>query len=180
MNDVKNIKLLHQELPNCPFIWTYNGFMFPIRSAQKVALNEINLNSELKNILKKYICDFYIVEQEVLNIDNNVIKVCNVSFHSWLFSKINPSIDDMTNSKLNVQIVSSLIPLDNTEYKQIGKYGIEINSFGQRRVHIHNNRLSPKYDNAIRLESSPNEFVTICINEKFGICCVTKHRLLHS
>lgn len=52
MNDVSNVKLLHQSLPNCPFIWTYNGFMFPIKSVQKVQETEINLNSELKNILK--------------------------------------------------------------------------------------------------------------------------------
>lgn len=109
-------------------------------------------------------CDYYTVEQEVLNIDENVIKVCNVSFHSWLFSKFNATSDDMTNSKLNLQIMSLLIPLDNVEYKQIGKYGIEINSFGKRCAHIHNNRLSPKYDNALKLESSPKEFITICIH----------------
>lgn len=179
MNDIKNIKLLHQELPNCPFIWTYNGFMFPIRFVQKVQEHEIQLSNELKNILKKYACDYYRVEQEVLNIDGNTIKVANISFHSWLFSKINPTINDMTNSKLNVQIMSSLIPFDDTEYKQIGKYGIEINSFGKKRVHIHNNRLSPKYDNAIKLETFPKEFVTICIHEKSGTCCVTKHRLFY-
>lgn len=179
MNNMKDIKLLHQSLPNCPFIWTYNGFMFPIKSVQKVNETEINLNNEVKNILKKYTCDYYIVEQEVLNIDDNIIKVCNISFHSWLFSKFNPTLDDMTNSKLNVQIMSSLIPLDSSEYKQIGKYGIEINSFGKRRVHIHNNRLSPKYDNALKLDGKTKEFITICINEKSGICCVTKHRLFY-
>jgi hypothetical protein len=177
MSHIKNIKLLHQELPACPFIWIYNSFMFPINSICKLTIEDLQLNTELQNVIKKYKCEFYQIEQEVLKIGNAYPGVANISFHSWLFSKFNPSYDDMTNSKLNIQIMSSL--RSNNDIKQKGKYGIEINSFGSRRVHIHNNRLSPKYDNAFNLNQSHNSFISICVHEKTGICCVTKHVLIY-
>jgi hypothetical protein len=176
--EVQSVKFLYQDLPTCPFIWTYNGFMFQLKSALKVTCNEFadKLPTELKNMLKKYKCDYYLLEQEIPIIDDKIINIANVSFHSWLFSKFNNGYGNMSDSKLNTQIMSCLIPL-NTTFVQVGKYGIEINSFGKRRLHIHNGRLSPKYDNAIKLNGGQNEFITICIHEKSKLCCVTHHIL---
>lgn len=179
MDQVGTIRLLHQELPKCPFIWTYNGFMFPIKSSQKVNLSDFDLTEEQHRFLSKYDCDCYMIEQYVINIDKHDITIANISFHSWLFTKIRVNSNEMTNQKLNLQIMSSLIPIGTDELEQNGKFGIEINSFGKRRVHTHNNRLSPKCDNSINLKNKPTDFFSICINEKTGQCCITKHKLFY-
>jgi len=166
---------MYHDLPMCPFLWLYNNFIFKIEFAQKVTQNELQLDNSLCEIIKQYECDFYIVEQEILNTNEKNIKFANISFHSWLFSKLNTD-NDMTNKKLNIEIMSALFTYDN-KIKQYDKYGIEINSFAKRRVHIHNNRLSPKFDNTVLLETKPEKFISICVEKKTNKCCVTLHKL---
>lgn len=174
------LRFCYQELPICPFVWTYNGQIFQISKMETSNLEKFNFNEEQKQFLKNYTCDFFEIEQEIPCIDGITPTVANISFHTWLFKKFNPTLEDMTNSKLNTQVLTMIV-VNNKESKfdQKGKYGIEINSLGKRRLHIHNNRLSPKYDNAFNLQKDLTEFVTICIHEKSKFCCVTKHRLVY-
>lgn len=177
--NVDTVKLLYQDLPVCPFLWKYNCHLFPIKFAQKMSEHDILLNDELDHFLKSR-CksfDYYTIEQEIESHNEEFSKILNIGFHTWLFSKTNQN-KNMTNHKLNSQILTMLVT-SNSNIKQTGKYGIEINSLGKRRVHIHNNRLSPKHDNSINLETKPTNFISVCINEHTKECCITLHKLIY-
>jgi hypothetical protein len=184
METLKYIKFSNQELPTCPFIWSYNDCMFPVNFAEKVDKNSFILPNNIRDMIKKYTCEYYQVEQTLFETENGYQDVMSVSFHSWIFSKMNPSQNNMTNYKCNTYIVSGLFTESNI--LQGGKYGIEINSVGKRRVHVHNNRLSPKYENTfwlrnilkIKPQIKEINFVTIGIFEPLKICCITQHILV--
>ena len=179
INNVANIKFAEIELPACPFVWSYNEYLFPITETKILDASSFKMPKEFADVFKNYTTDYFSVKQKLFKENNRVY----ISFHSWYFSKIS-KLDDMTRSQFKMKIYSGLFA-DNTNniYLQTDKNGIPINCIEERTIHVHNKRLSPGNSNTVtfdlgRLPDTKNiEFVTITFNNKIKKCCVTRHYL---
>lgn len=170
------IKFAEIFIPVCPFIWSYNEFVFPIVELKQITKDSFTMANELNRLTKNLQTDFYFVKQKYFKESTSSY----ISFHSWFYSKISDN-KDMTKVKLQTTIFTGLFT--NMEITQDNKYGISINHLSKRFLSIHNKRLSPKNTNTFTLnlanESDKKniQFITVCMVSELQKCCVTHHYL---
>lgn len=174
-DNIDNVKFAEIDVPSCPFVWSYNEFLFPIIETKKITKETFTMTEELNRLTKNLQTDYYFVKQKFFKETDTAY----ISFHSWYYTKTT-HYRDMTRSKLKGVIFTGLFT--NLPIKQDRKYGITINCLDKRYLHIHNKRLSPGNTNTFSIDlKNFNEkaikFVTVCVSETLKKCCVTYHYL---
>lgn len=174
-NTLDSVKFAEIELPGCPFVWSYNEFMFPLIEAKQMPKDTITISEELKKLTDNYDTDFYYVKQRFFKETDGAY----ISFHSWFYTKTT-HYRDMTKSKLKTIIFTGLFT--DLPIKQDRKFGISTNSIDRRFLHIHNKRLSPGNTNTFSIDlkninDKEISFLTVGICDKIKKCCVTCHVL---
>lgn len=175
---VESVVFAESSLPTCPFLWSYNEYMFPLIETAILSEKSFKFGDILKKIISVYETDYYLIKQKMFK-----ESLCAyVAFHSWYYSKTT-RFRDMTKSQIKAPIFTGLFT--DKKIKQDRKNGISINCLERRSLHIHNKRLSPSNTNTFTLDLSSSEFkdlkefsfVSVVVCDKLKKCCVTRHIL---
>lgn len=184
--DNDSIYFHYNFLPNHPFIWIYGNFMLPLLSSKKLeSIDNFPKNIisdefyKILEMLTNYKIDFYEVTQNFN--DNDTL--LNISFHTWYFSNINNS-NDMSNIRFKLRLFSGIYIENNEDNKIIlnikesdNTSGIPLNTTELRWCSVHNNKLSPEFDNSFKINKNDISFISVVYCTKIKKACITLHNL---
>lgn len=188
---MQEIKFGNQILPAFPFVWVYGSHMLPVVKSEVRDVKEMTNVKDLP-ILEGYEVEYRLMEQQALTPDTMI----NVSFHTWLF-QLNGGGNDMSSAKFKTDALAGVFEVGRAggvepnyayAYGAHGAHGAPAHDayrmagicpgrLDRRWVIVHDGKLSPKFDNSLRVVRLPATFLTVVVHEKLKKACITLHRI---